>query len=162
MATMIPAAVFAAAVAVLVLGGSTICPFAEGKTQAVDTVPVLCNGRNFTGGELRQARAARDKVLGRLVSQTLSRTNKPKVCTTADDGGGKSTTIFGFASCATSKRCGGGGRDRCSTTFEDCSTCLGAARDLLKDVCSKATGGQVDLKIANPKCFMRFESTEFC
>ncbi|CAN1757001.1 hypothetical protein LINPERHAP1_LOCUS6366 [Linum perenne] len=105
-------------------------------SKTVD-VNVLCNKNKFTINEADVATSTRNRLLDRLVANTVSNSR-----------GKKGTTIFGLATCTKS-------------TPKQCSTCLSAARGLIKDKCINVIGGQVNLKF-NPPCSMRFENTKFC
>ncbi|CAN1121905.1 hypothetical protein LINPERPRIM_LOCUS2465 [Linum perenne] len=119
-------------------------------SKTVD-VNVLCNKNKFTINEADVATSTRNRLLDRLVANTVSNNQAAKssrFCTNQKGRGKKGTTIFGLATCTKS-------------TPKQCSTCLSAARGLIKDKCINVIGGQVNLKF-NPPCSMRFENTKFC
>ncbi|CAL1376602.1 unnamed protein product [Linum trigynum] len=132
-------------VAVFLLASTATTRPAEAMNKV--NVPVLCNKRNFDSTDEPEATAARDEVLGRLVGLTSSQPKRKRFCITtdADDSG---FTVTGLATCA--------GR------FEQCSTCLNRARNLLNQFCRSGSGGQINLVDQNPKCFVRYEKDPFC
>ncbi|CAN1308187.1 hypothetical protein LINPERPRIM_LOCUS27289 [Linum perenne] len=96
-------------------------------SKTVD-VNVLCNKNKFSSNEADVATSTRNRLLDRLAAKSS------RFCTNQKGRGKKGTTIFGLATCTKS-------------TPKQCSTCLSAARDLIKDNCKNVIGGQVNLKI---------------
>ncbi|CAL1376609.1 unnamed protein product [Linum trigynum] len=133
-------------VAVILLASTTTTRPAEARKKV--KVPVLCNKHNFNSTDEPQATAARDEILGRLVGVTSSQPKKKRFCTSTDvDGSGY--TITGLATCA--------------ARFEECSTCLNRAKELLNQKCRSGSGGQINLVDQNPKCSVRYEKEDkFC
>ncbi|CAI0420041.1 unnamed protein product [Linum tenue] len=117
----------------LVLGCITIfccCPF----TAAT----VTCSGGQLSSGDALST--ARDQLFTDLISNTFW--NSYEQYCTHYPAAGTTSTMYGMANCATSKRCG---PNYCSTVYEDCNHCLKTARYHLMLKCGDREGGFVEI-----------------
>ncbi|CAL1376620.1 unnamed protein product [Linum trigynum] len=119
-------------IALVVLGCITIsyCPF----TAAT----VTCSGGHLSSGDALST--ARDQLFTDLISYTFW--NSYSQYCTHYPAAGTTSTMYGMANCAMSKKCGA---NYCSTVYKDCNHCLTTARYHLMLKCGDREGGFVEI-----------------
>ncbi|CAN1190632.1 hypothetical protein LINPERHAP2_LOCUS40607 [Linum perenne] len=117
------------------------------------TGTATCNHQKYGGGGLGRAR---EELFKDLVANTFDQTNS-QYCTWAGTDGGY---MYGMANCAMSApSCNG---NYCSTTREQCKTCLAAAEKIVGDRCGRSVGGRITTVKDEVRCFMRYENKRIC
>ncbi|CAN0861908.1 hypothetical protein LINGRAHAP2_LOCUS8334 [Linum grandiflorum] len=99
---------------------------------------------------------ARDELFTELVSNTFGKQNN-RYCTWR---GTQISYMYGMANCdMSSPSCNG---NYCSTTKEQCESCLGSARKILEGMCGSSLSGQVTTHKEKIRCFLQYKNAILC